>query len=48
MDRKIEAVNYIIIYSFFGKLQIGMNENENFEDGIYVYFEEVPTPSLIF
>jgi hypothetical protein len=27
MDRKIEAVNYVIIYSFFGKLQIGTNVN---------------------
>jgi hypothetical protein len=48
MDRKIEAVNYIIIYGFFGKLQIGMSVNEICEDGIYGYFGEVPTSSLIF
>jgi hypothetical protein len=48
MDRKIEAVNYIIIYGFFGNLQTGINVNKICEDGIYVYFGEVPTSSLIF
>jgi hypothetical protein len=47
MDRKTEAVNYVIIHSFFGKLQNGMNVNEVCEEGIYVYFGEVPTSSLI-
>jgi hypothetical protein len=36
MDRNTEAVNYIIIYSFFGILQIGMNVNEVCEEGSYV------------
>lgn len=48
MDRKTEAVNYVIIYSFFGILQIGMNVNEACEEGIYVYFGKVPISSLIF
>jgi hypothetical protein len=48
MDRKTEAVNYVTIYSFFGKLQIEMNVNEVCEESIYVYFGEVPTSSLIF
>jgi len=43
MDRKTEAVDYIIIYSFFGILQIGMNVNEVCEEGIYVCFGKVPT-----
>lgn len=48
MDRKNKAVNCVICYSFFGKLQIGMNVNEVCEEGIYVCFGEVPTSSLIF
>jgi hypothetical protein len=48
MDRKIEAVNCVICYSFFGKLLIGMNVNEVSEEGIYVCFGKVPTSTIIF
>lgn len=46
MDRKIEIANYVDIYSFFGKLEIGMNINGVCEESIYVCFGEVPTTSL--
>jgi hypothetical protein len=44
MDRKIEAVNYVIIYSFSDKLQIEMNVNDVSEEG----FGEVSMSSLVF
>jgi hypothetical protein len=48
MDREIKAVNYVIIHSFSGKLQIEMNVHYVCEEGSYICFGEVPMSSLVF